>query len=183
VYHVVSNHHTQNGCGPSSFCIKILPRGRKHDANHRLVPRSWMRGASSPSYIFVFMILNCAGQFFSGNLPNSAHYVWNCSILIQILRTMLLWQDPGECSRYSDWLRAGRRRSRSSSHGRVQNFHISMSSRQDLGPIQLPIQWVPGAFSPEVKRAWRRADHSPPTSAEVKKTCVYTSTPPYVFMA
>jgi hypothetical protein len=29
----------------------------------------------------------------------------------------------------------------------------------------------------------READHSLPTSAEVKKTWVYTSTPPYVFMA
>jgi hypothetical protein len=27
------------------------------------------------------------------------------------------------------------------------------------------------------------ADHSPPTSAEVKKMWIYTSTPPYVFMA
>jgi hypothetical protein len=27
------------------------------------------------------------------------------------------------------------------------------------------------------------ADHSPPTSVEVKKTWVYTSTPAYVFMA
>jgi hypothetical protein len=28
-----------------------------------------------------------------------------------------------------------------------------------------------------------KADHSPPTSAEIKKTWVYTSTHPYVFMA
>jgi hypothetical protein len=35
----------------------------------------------------------------------------------------------------------------------------------------------------EVKRPKREADHSPPTSAEVKKTWIYTSTPPYVFMA
>jgi hypothetical protein len=41
---------------------------------------------------------------------------------------------------------------------------------------------VPGALSPGVKRPWREADRSPPTSAEVKKTWVYTSTPPYVFM-
>jgi hypothetical protein len=27
------------------------------------------------------------------------------------------------------------------------------------------------------------ADHSAPSSAEVKKTWIYTSTPPYVFMA
>jgi hypothetical protein len=29
----------------------------------------------------------------------------------------------------------------------------------------------------------READHSPPTSAEVKKMWIYTSTPPYAFMA
>jgi hypothetical protein len=33
-----------------------------------------------------------------------------------------------------------------------------------------------------VKRPGREADHSPPTSTEVKKMWVYTSTPPYVFM-
>jgi hypothetical protein len=36
-----------------------------------------------------------------------------------------------------------------------------------LGPTQL--QWVPGAFSPGVKLQEREADHSPPSSAEVKK--------------
>jgi hypothetical protein len=36
---------------------------------------------------------------------------------------------------------------------------------------------------PEVRRPGREADHSPPYSAEVKKTWIYTSTPPYVFMA
>jgi hypothetical protein len=46
-----------------------------------------------------------------------------------------------------------------------------------------PIQWVPGALSRGVKRQGREADHSPVTSAEVKKTWTYTSTPPFVFMA
>jgi hypothetical protein len=53
-----------------------------------------------------------------------------------------------------------------------------MSSRSVLGPIQSPIQWVPGGFSPGVK-----VDRSPPASAEVKKMRLYTSTPPYAFMA
>jgi hypothetical protein len=38
-------------------------------------------------------------------------------------------------------------------------------------------------FFPGVKRQGREADHSPPTSAEVKKMWFYTSTPPYFFMA
>jgi hypothetical protein len=40
-----------------------------------------------------------------------------------------------------------------------------------------PIEWVAGDFPPR-----REVDHSPPTSAQVKKTWTYTSTPPYVFM-
>jgi hypothetical protein len=38
-------------------------------------------------------------------------------------------------------------------------------------------------FTPGLKRPGREADHSSPTSAEVKKTRVYTSTSPHAFMA
>jgi hypothetical protein len=51
-------------------------------------------------------------------------------------------------------------------------------SRTALGPTQPPIHWVPGALSLGVKRPGRDADHSPPSSAEVKNTWSYTSTPP-----
>jgi hypothetical protein len=44
----------------------------------------------------------------------------------------------------------------------------STTSRPNLGLTQPPIQWVPGALSPGVKRPGREADHSPPSSAEVK---------------
>jgi hypothetical protein len=77
----------------------------------------------------------------------------------------------------------GRPRDRSSSPGRVKNFVFSASSRPVLGPTQPPIQWVQWALSLEVKRPGREADHLPPTSAEVQKTWIYTSTPPYAFMA
>jgi hypothetical protein len=66
----------------------------------------------------------------------------------------------------------------SSSPGGVKNFHFFISSRPALGSTQPPIKWVPG-----VKRQEREADHLPPTSADVKKMWIYTSTPPYVFMA
>jgi hypothetical protein len=72
---------------------------------------------------------------------------------------------------------------------RVKNFLFSTPSRPALGPsrpalgpTQSPIQWVPGALSPGVKRRVREADHSPPTSVEVKKMWIYTSAPPYAFM-
>jgi hypothetical protein len=87
--------------------------------------------------------------------------------------------EPGWRSRYRDCLLAGRPRGRSP--GRVRIF--SMSSRLALGPIQPPIQWVPGGLFKGVKRQGREANRSSPASAEVKKMWIYTSTPPYAFMA
>jgi hypothetical protein len=43
---------------------------------------------------------------------------------------------------------------------------------------QPPIQWLPGVLSLGLKLPWREADHSSPSSAEVKNACSYTSTPP-----
>jgi hypothetical protein len=51
------------------------------------------------------------------------------------------------------------------------------ASRSALGPIQPPIQWVPGAFSLGIKRLGREADRSPPSSTKVKNAWSYTSTP------
>jgi hypothetical protein len=56
------------------------------------------------------------------------------------------WQ-TGWRSRYSDWLRAGRAKGRSSSPDRVKNVPFSTSSRPTLGPNQPPIQCIPEAFS------------------------------------
>jgi hypothetical protein len=52
-----------------------------------------------------------------------------------------------------------------------------MESRPALGPTKSPIQWVQAA-----KRQGRETDHSRRSYTEAKKTWVYTSTPPYVFM-
>jgi hypothetical protein len=48
-------------------------------------------------------------------------------------------------------------------------FLFTPASRTALGPIQPPIQGVPGALSLGVKRPGREPDHSPPSSAEVKE--------------
>jgi hypothetical protein len=64
----------------------------------------------------------------------------------------------------------------------VESTIFTVSSRLALGPTQPLIQWVPNALSPGVKPQGREAEHSPPTSAEVKKSWIYTSTPPYAFM-
>jgi hypothetical protein len=56
---------------------------------------------------------------------------------------------------------------------------VSKVSRQGLGPSQR----VQEATSEGINRPGREANHSPPSSAEVKNARNYTSTPPYVFMA
>jgi hypothetical protein len=131
--------------------------------------------------------------------PATNHFSYDTAYLVIFYRKgrifFVLWlqtniymhvhflEEPGWRSRYRDRLLARRPRGRSSSLGMVENFHYSMSSRPALRFTQPPIQRVPPATSPGVKRPGREADHSPPTSAEVKKMWIYTSTPPYVFMA
>jgi hypothetical protein len=89
----------------------------------------------------------------------------------------------GQCSRHSDWLWAVQPRGWSLSPGGGKNFHYSMSSKPALGSNQPPIQWVSGILSSGVKQQGCEADRSRPTSDGIKKTWVYTSTPPYIFMA
>jgi hypothetical protein len=88
-----------------------------------------------------------------------------------------------EVHRSRDWLRAGRPRGQSSSPGRVNNFLFFTSPGLALVSTQPAMQRIPGAVSPGVKRPGREADHSPPTSAKIKKMWIYASTPPYTFMA
>jgi hypothetical protein len=51
-----------------------------------------------------------------------------------------------------------------------------------VGPIQLPVQWLP-EFCPGCKMAGGEINNSPPSSAEVKHKWSYTSLLPYAFMA
>jgi len=55
-------------------------------------------------------------------------------------------------------------------------FLISTAPKPALGHTQTTIPWVPRTLSPGVKRSWREADHSSPSSAEVKNAWRYTST-------
>jgi hypothetical protein len=63
------------------------------------------------------------------------------------------------------------------------NFLFTTTSRPALGPTQPPIEWVPGAHSLGVKRPGHEADHSPPSSAEVKERVEPSSTSRYSFVA
>jgi len=51
-----------------------------------------------------------------------------------------------------------------------------------LDLTQPPVRWVLGALSLVVKQPVREADHSPPSSCEVKNACSNTPTP-CIFMA
>jgi hypothetical protein len=64
----------------------------------------------------------------------------------------------------------------------LEIFLFTTASRPVMGPTEPPIQWVPGALSLGVKRSEREAEHSRPSSAEVKIAWSYTSTTKYVFM-
>jgi hypothetical protein len=57
-------------------------------------------------------------------------------------------------------------------------FLITTTSRPALGPTQPPIQWVPEAHFLGVKWPGSEADHSPPSSAEIKNAWRYIYTPP-----
>jgi hypothetical protein len=57
-------------------------------------------------------------------------------------------------------------------------FPFTTASRTALRPTHPPIQWVPGALSVGVKQPGREADHSLPSSAEIKNAWSYTSTLP-----
>jgi hypothetical protein len=60
----------------------------------------------------------------------------------------------------------------------VGNF--SLRCRLQNGSGAHPASYLMGTTDsfPGVKRPGREADHSPPSSAEVKNACIYTSTPP-----
>jgi hypothetical protein len=62
-------------------------------------------------------------------------------------------------------------------------FTIYTSYRSTLGAGIAPVQWVPEALSLGVKRPKREADHSPPSSAEVKECVELYLHPQYAFMA
>jgi hypothetical protein len=64
------------------------------------------------------------------------------------------------------------------SRRRLGIFLFTTASRTEMGPTQPPNQWVPGAISLGVKWPGHEADHSPPSSAEVKECVDYTSNPP-----
>jgi hypothetical protein len=63
---------------------------------------------------------------------------------------------------------AERTRNRTSISGRMKRFTALHNVETASGDTKPPIQWVPGASSLGVRRQGHDADHSPPSSAELK---------------
>jgi hypothetical protein len=64
----------------------------------------------------------------------------------------------------------------------AENFSLRrVRNGSGAHPVSYPM--CTRCFFPGVKRREREADHSPPSSNEVKNAWSHTSTPPYVFMA
>jgi hypothetical protein len=121
-----------------------------------------------------FLVVGCIT--WCGSVLPYAHS-WNQvhEIIVRRGANVRLSVRPSACFIY--WLRPGWSESGGSIPGGVGIFLFVTGSRPALGPTQPPIRWVPGALSPEVKRPGREADHSPPSSVEVKNAWRYTSTP------
>jgi hypothetical protein len=64
---------------------------------------------------------------------------------------------------------------------RFSLLHV-VQTGSGVHPTSYPMGIGGGSF-PGVKQQGREPDHSPPATAEVKKMWIYTSIPPYAFMA
>jgi hypothetical protein len=136
-----------------SGSVKTLPRQRIHTQQRRivgLVVLYAVRVVSKESRRLVLPRTSCLicvrMEEFGGTGDSKHNNHYHCSG----------YKIP---QRYSDWLRAGRPRDRSSNPGRDTNFLFSTSSGPTLGPTLSPIQLVPGVLSPGVKRPGREDDH------------------------
>jgi hypothetical protein len=86
-------------------------------------------------------------------------------------------------SRIAQWYSAGLRSGRSEVRVLAVAGNIFLQHRVQAGSVANPASYPMGtrALFLGVKRPGREADHSPPSSAEIKNTWSFTSTPHYAF--
>jgi hypothetical protein len=121
------------------------------------------------------------GEAEFGRTRSNANEIWGS---LQALNITVSWDDHrNQCFRRTCCID----RSRGSSVSIVTGFTAGVRSRQDKkifphstvswSPTQPPIQPVPEAISPGVKRPGCEADHSPRISAEVKNGELHLHSP------
>jgi hypothetical protein len=174
---------------PIEFLGNLSVDGRQHQSRlSRGKVRYNVLDLSGSDWSPVAAGLNQNGNLHFGSVqgwerPQHRSDCWlpKCGLLDEvrsfILSTIPNWE-PRYCSRYWDWLRAGRQRNRSSSPCRVKNFHSPYCPDWLWFPPNLLSNGYRGALFPGEKLQGRE----PPTSDEVKETRIYTSTHPYAFM-
>lgn len=134
-------------------------------------------GDAVPTYAVAVKIITLTCQFYTYNRFRSIHSLTYCYLASSGMPSFKLQANGGILPGYGledrgDGVRVPV----------VKNLYFTISSGLALEPTQSHFQRVPVALSPGVKRMRYKADHSPPTTAEVKDTGIYTSTPAYALM-
>jgi hypothetical protein len=81
------------------------------------------------------------------------------------------------CNKIARVVQSVERQAKGWTAGVQESFLYSAASRSTLEPTQPHIQWALGTIFPRVKLPEREADHSPPSSAEVKNSGAITPLP------
>jgi hypothetical protein len=130
-------------------------------------------------YVISLLFTSEMASLYHGNAFKRLYFSLSCEHSLRILRYFII--GAGLAQWYIAGLRAGRSGVRIPIEAGNYSLHHRVQTGSGAHPP--PIQWVPGVISLGVKRPGRKADHSPPSSAEVKNAWSYTSTPAYAFMA
>jgi hypothetical protein len=90
--------------------------------------------------------------------------------------------EPRQLSQYSDWATGWTTGFPFPARAYFLFSSLCHRVQTSSGVHTATIEWIRLVLSPRIKRSEREADHSLPSSAEVKNPCSCTSTPPYVDM-
>jgi hypothetical protein len=102
------------------------------------------------------------------------------SLLFNIPYVFTSEDEPTYFSQYTDWARGWTTGVRLPAGAGDFSLNYCVQTGSDAHPASYPMGT--GVFSPGIKRPGHEADHSPPSSAEIKNEWSYSSAHPYVFM-
>jgi hypothetical protein len=121
---------------------------------------------------------------FSFNNVLNLLWIWQCTHFAMNI-TGNIWGSHGDLSEYYVYCRSWYEVGIATGHcldDRGIGVRVPVGSRIFSSLPRPDRLWSPSSLPPKgfpgVKRSRREADHSPPTSAEMKKTWLYTSAPP-----
>jgi Zn-dependent protease with chaperone function len=113
-------------------------------------------------FLYLFTLISDKEyKLWSSSLHNFLYAVTSWLLLLNINNTPTLMTRRGSSASAETQLRT----ERTEINSRQEKWWLLLlanASRPALAPTQPPIQWVPGALTPEVKRPGREADHLVP---------------------